>query len=185
MKKILCIIAAVALLLAFTACGISGTDPDAAGSSVLPEASSGKAPIGKGNQAAISLDKFKSEITRQQLGKVIEVDGDYGYDAALVTAEDGTNYIYMYLADPDMAKVILTDSDADGEMDSDFSLTTKGNGYELYTQESTESDSAYSAIYGRCLLAGSMILIVSGTIENKEQVRKNADTFMKELGYDL
>ena len=115
-----------------------------------------------------------------------KTDGKDGYDAALVTAEDGTNYIYMYLPDEKMAKSVLTDSDGDQEADPGLKLISRKNGYELYIQESAAADSSDSdfPMYGKCLLAGRMIIIVNGTQDNKKQIIENADRFLKNLGFN-
>lgn len=137
------------------------------------------------DDAAISLDRFELEIQKENLGVVNKTDGRDGYDAALVTAEDGTNYIYMYLPDKRMAKSILTDSDGDQVTDPGLKLISRKNGYELYTQESDAADSSDSdfPMYGKCLLAGRMIIIVNGTLDNKKQIIENADRFMRNLGF--
>ena len=184
MKRFLCIIAVLVVLLVSVSCDFSNTVPDSASRLPLSESSSDETLSGTDEKAVISLKKFKSAITNKKLGEIAEIKGDYGYDAALVTAEDGTNYIYMYLADSSMAKSVLTDCDGDGKTDPDFSVTAKGDGYTLYTQESRITDSSDSAIYSRCVLAGRMILVISGSMENKEIVKKNADSFLKSLGYE-
>ena len=181
MKKLISIIAIAALLLFPVSCGTAETKD----SSTLSEPSVENSQTNDENQAVISLEKFKSVVNAENFGEIAEVNGDYGYDAALVTSDDGTNYIYMYLASPSMARSVLTDSDGDGKMDPDFTLIKKDQDFELYTQETTDSVSSDYSVYGRCLLAGSMILMVSGTMEQKDQIRKNADSFMEKLGYDL
>ena len=181
MKKLISIIAVAALLLFPVSCGTAETEDSSAQAETSVESSLSEDQ----NQAAISLEKFKSVVNTENFGEIAEVNGDYGYDAALVTSDDGTNYIYMYLATPSMARSVLTDSDGDGKVDPDFTLTKKDNGFELYTQETTDSVSSDYSVYGRCLLAGSMILMVSGTMDQKDQIRKNADSFMEKLGYDL
>ena len=174
-------IAIAALLLFPVSCGTAEGDR----SSVQTDTSADSSLLNDGNPAVISLERFKSVVNDEQFGEIVEVNGDYGYDAALVTSDDGTNYIYMYLANPSMARSVLTDSDGDGKMDPDFTLTKKDKGFELYTQESASSVSSDYSIYGRCLLAGSMILMVSGTMDQKDLIKKNADSFMKKLGYDF
>ena len=138
------------------------------------------------DNTAISLDRFELEINNEKLGVVNKTDGKDGYDAALVTAEDGTNYIYMYLPDEKMAKSVLTDSDGDQEADPGLKLISRKNGYELYIQESAAADSSDSdfPMYGKCLLAGRMIIIVNGTQDNKKQIIENADRFLKNLGFN-
>ena len=90
----------------------------------------------------------------------------------------------MNLPDGDMAYSILTDSDGDGETDSDLSLEFRNKEYELYTMETSDPDQSGSAMYGKCILAGSTILMVNGPQENRSAVRKNADSFLQAFGYD-
>jgi hypothetical protein len=173
-----------AIFLVSVSCGSSGYNPDTQDYSSSPDSSYEGSTSLLPDSSAISLNKFETEIEAEALGSISKVNGDYGYDAALVTAEDGTNYIYMFLADEQMAESILTDSDEDGQMDSDLTLTLNNDQYRLYTQESAGTGSSENAMYGRFLLAGSMIIIVNGPLENRDQIKKSADRFMRNLGFE-
>ena len=185
MKKSICIILTSALLFLAVSCASDGIRDTENSAQPAGQASSAEEPSsgGKGHPA-VTLEEFKQEIRARDLGSVNEVNGEQGYEAALVTAEDRTNYIYMNLPDGDMAYSILTDSDGDGETDSDLSLEFRNKEYELYTMETSDPDQSGSAMYGKCILAGSTILMVNGPQENRSAVRKNADSFLQAFGYD-
>lgn len=185
MKKILLIFISITMLLLCASCGTSESAYPSQ-NSVSPDISAPVETAGTGrNEAAISLKQFEDEIKAGHLGEISRTKDDSGYDAALAASEDGTNYIYMYLLSEEMAASILKDGDGDGQTDNDLSLTLKKDSYQLYTQESSPDSSSESSSYGRYLLAGSMIIIVNGPLENKELIKENADTFMRNLGFDV
>ncbi len=185
MKKSICIILTAALLFLAVSCASDGNrdtenSVQPAGQSASAEESS---PDGTGH-SSVTLKEFKKEIRARKLGNVNEVNGEQGYEAALVTAEDRINYIYMNLPDGEMAYSVLTDSDGDGETDSDLTLEFRNEEYELYTMETSDPDLSGSAMYGKCIRDGSTILMVNGPLEKRSVVRKNADSFLQAFGYD-
>ena len=177
---LLCILAALLLLSSCTAKGSLDLSYDNSAYTSTGDSSSASR-----SNAVVSLDRFKKEIEAENLGTVSEINGDYGYDAALAVSEDQTNYIYMYLPDKETARSLLTDSDGDGQQDADLTLVLEKENYELYTQEHTASDSSDSSLYGKCLRAGCMLIIISGPLENKESISSHADNFITRLGFDL
>lgn len=142
-------------------------------------------PVPARPNAAVSLERFNSEIQAEGLQTISQKNGDDGYDAALAVSEDQTSYIYMYLPDIETARSLLTDLDGDGQQDSDLSLVLQKDNYELYTQESASSGSADSGMYGKSLRADSMIIMISGPLENKDLISNHADEFLTRLGFDL
>lgn len=187
MKKSICIIITALLLLLAVSCS-SDTGREAQSSEQNSALSvSAEKPSEAGNSPVpVTLEDFKKTVRSGNLGTVNEVGGDQGYEAALVTGEDRTNYIYMNLPDEDMAYSVLTDSDGDGKKDSDLSLDFQSDEYELYTMETAapESSPSDSAMYGKCIRAGRVIIIVNGPLENRSVIHKNAGRFLQELGYD-
>lgn len=180
MKKILSFMLAAALLFTLAACA----DKDAS-----PARETGQsAESSEETLAAVSMNRFKTEIKNENLGKVKDLSGNSGYDAALATDSRNINYIYMFMPKSDMAESIITDSDGDGKKDDDLTLEKKGENYEYYTQDGSEkkaSSSSADSTYGKCLRVGSMIIIVSGPLSEKKTVNSQAHAFFRNLGYDL
>ena len=187
-KKITGIIHIVILfciLLLAVSCTVPGSsDRSSSVTDNRPASPSLSAAEEETNAPAVSMERFESEVIREKLGILNKIDGREGYDAALVTSDDGTNYIYMYLPDVAMARSILMDSDGDGKMDSDLTQIVKRENYEIYIQETNGSGSAEHDMYGHCLLAGNTIILVNGPLDSKKIVRTNADRFLKQLGFE-
>lgn len=135
-----------------------------------------------GSNAAISLDQFKSELQKDGLETTSQTNGEDGYNAALAFSEDQTRYIYMDLPDEETARSLLTDADGDGAPDSDLTLVLQKDHYEIYTQENRISE---VPVYSKSLLAGSMIIVISGPLDNKDVISSHADDLLIRLGFDL
>ena len=166
-KRLLSAILAAVMLLSLAACA-SGNSGDASSES----AASSK----ENSLSVISMKMFESKAGKY--GKVQDLSGKYGYDAALVSASDKTNYIYMYLPDAKMAESIITDSDGDGEKDKDVKKKKSGSNYAFYLQDG-------DTVYAQYLRVGNMIIAVTAQPSKKDSAEADAETFFTELGYEM
>lgn len=167
-NRLLIILISVIMIFSFAGCASYDVQPSSSGSSAGVSAEK--------ELSVLSMKTFESKAGK--FGDVKDLTGDYGYDAALVNSKDNINYIYMYLPGADMAESIITDGDGDGEKDKDITVEKEGSNYALYIQDS-------DTLYAQYLRVGNMIVAVSGKHSAKDRAASAADSFFKELGYNL
>ena len=179
-KSILPIIVSVLmLLLSLAACGSEQT----AGAGSAEGSSLQETPVQSSDSyEPVSMNRFKKAAA--DLGEAQDVSEDFGFDACMVTGEDGTNYIYMYLSSDDMADQLLTDGDGDGLTDPGLQLIKSGGNYEFY-KEIYENEESGATIRGYYLRVENMLILITGDQEAEETVMSDADTLFRSLGYSM
>lgn len=168
---------AIAAALAAGTAGCGKTDGLSAGNGE-PEIQ-GEAEV---TYPVTSVDAFKEAAAK--FGEVHDMTEALGYEAAAVSG-DNLNLIYMKLDDAAAAKsMALGDKDKDGV---ELKVINSGANYDYY-EEIVDADSAdtmdgLGSVYGIYLRVDNMLILVTGTVENKNEVKTQAHAFYTGLGY--
>ena len=104
-----------------------------------------------------------------------------GYEAAAVSGNE-LNLIYMKLDDAAAAKsMALGDKGADGV---ELNVIDSGSNYDYY-EEIVDSNvsSQLGSVYGIYLRVDNMLILITGSVENKNDVKTQAHEFYTGLGY--
>lgn len=126
-----------------------------------------------------TVDTFKEAAGKY--GDVHDMTEALGYESAAVSG-DGLNLIYMKLDDAAAAKsMALGDQGVDGV---ELKVMDSGANYDYYEEivDSSVSEDLGS-VYGIYLRVDNMLILITGTVENKDDVKAQAHEFYTGLGY--
>lgn len=126
-----------------------------------------------------SFDKFREAAGNY--GEVYDMTEVLEYQAAAVSSED-INLIYMMLDDAAAAKsMAMGDLGAEG---IELKVIDSGENYEYYEETADETaDTGIGSIYGLYLRVDNMLILATGSLDDKGNVRNKAVEFYKSLGY--
>lgn len=164
----------MAAVLAAGAAGCGKTDGLSAGNGE-PEIQ-GEAEV---TYPVTDVDKFKEAAGKY--GEVRDMTEALGYEAAAVSG-DKLNLIYMKLDDAAAAKsMALGDKGADGV---ELNVIDSGSNYDYY-EEIVDSNvsSQLGSVYGIYLRVDNMLILITGSVENKNDIKTQAHEFYTGLGY--
>ncbi len=156
---------------------------------------------------SVSLEDFK--VAASAYGTVIDMTEQLTYESAAVQGNSQYNIIYMKADTPQQAERILVsefsssaDSDDSAYSDSDnsaypddassYSDTEKTNirtlrcgvNYCYYEEDApADPEAGTAAFYGRYLRVDNVLLLVTGTAENKAGVKETSAKLFQLLGY--
>ena len=128
-----------------------------------------------------TIEAFKEAAGKY--GDVRDMTDTLGYESAAVSTED-INLIYMKLDDAAAAKsMALGDKGTEGV---ELKVTYSGANYDYYEETvdpESEVSSEIGAVYGIYLRVDNMLILVTGTADNKDDVKVTAHEFYTGLGY--
>lgn len=164
----------MATVLAAGAAGCGKTDGLSAGNGE-PEIQ-GEAEV---TYPVTDIDKFKEAAGKY--GEVRDMPEEFGYEAATVSGDE-LKLTYIKLDDAAAAKsMALGDKGADGV---ELNVIDSGSNYDYYEEIVDSSVSSESgSLYGIYLRVDNMLIFITGTVENKNDVKTQAHEFYKGLGY--
>lgn len=174
MKKCISIILTVLFILSFAACGSENGDPE----SISVLSSEEKSVDMPQKLSIVSKNKFLSELS--DLGEVNDSSDENGFEACFIKAET-VNYIYMFLPTEDMAEEILNDDDQGKE---NSTVICSGENYE-YSESRSVSGKDNSLQYNVNLRVDNMLIVVSGSSDNRKEIMSDASAALKKLGYSF
>ena len=164
----------MAAVLAAGAAGCGKTDGLSAGNGE-PEIQ-GEADV---TYPVTDIDKFKEAAGKY--GEVRDMPEEFGYEAATVSGDE-LNLTYIKLDDAAAAKsMALGDKGADGV---ELNVIDSGSNYDYY-EEILDSNvsSQLGSLYGIYLRVDNMLILITGSVENKNDVKTRAHEFYTGLGY--
>ena len=125
------------------------------------------------------IDKFKEAAGKY--GEVHDMTEALGYEAATVPGDE-LNLTYIKLDDAAAAKsMALGDKGADGV---ELKVIDSGSNYDYYEEIVDSSvSSELGSVYGIYLRVDNMLILITGTVENKNDVKTKAHEFYTGLGY--
>lgn len=164
----------MAAVLAAGAAGCGKTDGLSAGNGE-PEIQ-GEAEV---TYPVTDIDKFKEAAGKY--GEVHDMPEEFGYEAATVSG-DKLNLTYIKLDDAAAAKsMALGDKGTDGV---ELNVIDSGSNYDYYEEIMDPSvSSELGSVYGIYLRVDNMLILITGSVENKNDVKKQAHEFYTGLGY--
>ena len=126
-----------------------------------------------------TIDAFKEAAGKY--GDVHEMTEALGYESAAVSGDD-LNLIYMKLDDAAAAKsMALGDQGVDGV---ELKVIDSGANYDYYEEIVDTGVSAEpGSVYGIYLRVDNMLILITGKVENKDNVKTQAHEFYTGLGY--
>ncbi len=126
-----------------------------------------------------TVDAFKEAAGKY--GEVHDMTEALGYESAAVSGES-LNLIYMKLDDAAAAKsMAMGDKGVDGV---ELKVIDSGANYDYYEEIVDLSVSEdLGSVYGIYLRVDNMLILITGTAENKNDVKTQAHEFYTGLGY--
>ena len=164
----------MAAVLAAGAAGCGKTDGLSAGNGE-PEIQ-GEAEV---TYPVTDIDKFKEAAGKY--GEVRDMPEEFGYEAATVSGDE-LNLTYIKLDDAAAAKsMALGDKGADGV---ELNVIDSGSNYDYYEEILDSSVSSEpGSLYGIYLRVDNMLILITGSVENKNDVKTQAHEFYTGLDY--
>ena len=171
LKSILCVVASFFMLAGLTACGqekalsMYSVDPESArGTELTPT----------------ELEGFKEAV--DSYGDVYDMSDTFGYPAAAVSSDD-LNIIYLKLESESEARsMVIGDRDSDG---IDLDVISSGENYDYYEEVSQSTSEGTDSLYGLYLRVDSTLILVTGSLENRDRIKAEALDFYSCLGYPV
>ena len=164
----------ITALFGFSACG-----------PISPSGSS-KDSVSAENEADIyrtaSLEDFKTAAS--VYGTVTDMTEQLTYESAAVRDNDQYNMIYIKAVSSKQAeRILFSDSDS-GADQTDIKKLRSGVNYCYYEEEApADPQSGTAAFYGRYLRVDNVLILVTGTPDDKDGVQDVSGKLFQSLGY--
>lgn len=168
-------------VLPLAGCGRDGGNDSGSANSLNRDNSADSSATVSIAGSIVSTEDFKAAASHY--GTVADLTDQLSYEAAVVTDSDRFNIIFMDLPTPEQAERMIYEQDENGSGKNPYVTLLSADTDPVIYEENCPADESlgFEAYYGYYLRSGSMLLIVTGAPEDKEDITAAAENIFANL----